>query len=71
MVVLLGNVVSSSFIPGKKKGVFRRSCFGLGVQVNLLGVMLFRFYAVGSFCFLLSVGLYICYSGQLQWFLCL
>jgi hypothetical protein len=25
MVVLLGNVVSSSFIPGKKKGVFRRS----------------------------------------------
>jgi hypothetical protein len=51
MVVSLGNVESSSFFLCKKKGVFRRSCYGLRVQVILLWVMLCRFYAMGGFWF--------------------
>jgi hypothetical protein len=46
----------------RKRGFSEDLCYGLRVQVNLLWVMLFRFYAMGGFCFLLSVGLRL-----LQW----
>jgi hypothetical protein len=45
-----------------RKGGFRRSLLWVKGSGKLLWVMLFRFYAVGCFCFILSVGLRL-----LQW----
>jgi hypothetical protein len=51
MVVLLWNVVSSSFILCKKRGFSEDLVLGYRVQVNLLGVMLFVFMPWAVFVF--------------------